>query len=77
MEPNNILLGSIDQSTTATKFIVYNKNGDLIASKVKNHTQITIQSGWLEHDPNEIMNNLYEIISDCVKELKQKVFNPL
>lgn len=44
-------VASIDQSTTATKFSVFEINGKLVDKEVIQHRQITPHDGWLEHDP--------------------------
>lgn len=60
----------IDQSTTATTFFAYDVSGTLIASSQVPHKQISPHSGWLEHDPQEIIQNLRQSISQVLKDLK-------
>ncbi|KAF4531224.1 hypothetical protein B566_EDAN019283, partial [Ephemera danica] len=55
-------IGSIDQGTTSTRFIVFDKQGNQIAVGQKEHTQIYPQAGWVEHDPAEIWKNTQEVI---------------
>lgn len=38
--------------------------------KNKEHEQITLHEGWLEHDPMEIMNNINDLIEECYKTLE-------
>jgi len=40
-------VASIDQSTTSTKFSVFETNGKLVDKEVILHNQITPQDGWL------------------------------
>lgn len=56
MEQNYIL--SIDQSTSGTKALLFDKTGALVARHDKAHRQITNSLGWVEHDPNEIYQNM-------------------
>ena len=47
-------IGSIDQGTTTTRFIVFDSSGKIIAVDQKEHRQFFPKPGWVEHDPNEI-----------------------
>jgi len=53
----NKYLLSIDQSTSATKAILFNTEAQLIARANVDHGQYYPQSGWVEHDPVEIFEN--------------------
>src|ERR1700761_887688 len=57
-------IGAIDQGTTSTRFIVFNRGGETIASAQMEHQQIYPQPGWVEHDPLEIWRNTQSVISD-------------
>lgn len=45
---------SLDQGTTSSRAILFNKRGQPVASARKEFTQIFPQPGWVEHDPDEI-----------------------
>jgi glycerol kinase len=55
-------IGSIDQGTTSSRFIIFNKAGEIISVGQKEHEQIYPQAGWVEHNPNEIWKNTQEVI---------------
>lgn len=55
-------IGSIDQGTTSTRFIIFNKGGNIISVGQKEHKQIYPQAGWVEHDSDEIWRNTQEVI---------------
>ncbi|MFY7828975.1 MAG: glycerol kinase GlpK [Flectobacillus sp.] len=55
-------IGSIDQGTTSTRFIIFDKQGNMISVGQKEHTQIYPQAGWVEHDATEIWQNTQEVI---------------
>ncbi len=55
-------LGAIDQGTTSTRFIVFDRRGETIASAQKEHRQIYPRPGWVEHDAAEIWRNTLEVI---------------
>jgi len=55
-------IGTIDQGTTSTRFIVFDGSGRVAAVAQKEHEQIYPQPGWVEHDPEEIWQNTREVI---------------
>ena len=55
-------IGTIDQGTTSTRFIVFDGSGHVAAVAQKEHEQIYPQPGWVEHDPEEIWQNTREVI---------------
>ena len=56
-------IGAIDQGTTSTRFIVFDRSGRIVASAQKEHEQIYPQPGWVEHDPEEIWRRTQEVIA--------------
>jgi glycerol kinase len=54
-------VGAIDQGTTSTRFIVFDRGGNIISSAQKEHKQIFPKPGWVEHDPSEIWQNTQEV----------------
>jgi glycerol kinase len=54
-------VGAIDQGTTSTRFIVFDRGGNIITSVQKEHRQIFPKPGWVEHDPMEIWQNTQEV----------------
>lgn len=63
--PNYI--GALDQGTTSTRFIVFDRAGQIVSTAQKEHRQIYPQSGWVEHDPEEIWLRTQEVISDAMR----------
>ena len=66
-------LGAIDQGTTSTRFIVFDRSGRIVSAAQKEHEQIYPRPGWVEHDPEEIWRRTQEVISEA---MKQKGFRP-
>jgi glycerol kinase len=60
-------VGAIDQGTTSTRFIVFSRSGQIVATAQKEHEQIYPQPGWVEHDPQEIWARTQEVISDAMQ----------
>jgi len=55
-------VGAIDQGTTSSRFIVFDRKGDIVSVAQKEHQQIYPKPGWVEHDPLEIVRNTNEVI---------------
>ena len=45
---------ALDQGTTSSRAVVFDKNGDIVSVSQKEFTQIFPKSGWVEQDPMEI-----------------------
>ncbi len=57
------LVGALDQGTTSTRFMIFDRSGKMISSAQQEHTQIFPRSGWVEHDPDEITQRMWSVIS--------------
>ena len=55
-------VGAIDQGTTSSRFIVFDRKGEIVSVAQKEHQQIYPKPGWVEHDPLEILRNTEEVI---------------
>ncbi|HXK07092.1 MAG TPA: glycerol kinase GlpK [Verrucomicrobiae bacterium] len=61
-------IGAIDQGTTSTRFIVFDRTGRVVAVAQKEHEQIYPQPGWVEHDPAEIWRRTGEVIAEALEQ---------
>jgi glycerol kinase len=61
-------IGAIDQGTTSTRFIVFDRAGSVVSVAQKEHEQIYPQPGWVEHNPEEIWKRTQEVISEALIE---------
>jgi glycerol kinase len=59
-------IGAIDQGTTSTRFIVFDRDGAIVSIAQKEHAQYTPRPGWLEHDPLEIWRNVRETAAEAL-----------
>src|SRR5437660_4153770 len=66
-------LGAIDQGTTSTRFIVFDRSGRIVSVAQKEHEQIFPKPGWVEHDPEEIWRRTLEVIAEA---MEQKALRP-
>ncbi|OMH37043.1 glycerol kinase GlpK [Tersicoccus sp. Bi-70] len=53
---------AIDQGTTSSRAIVFDKSGSIVSTGQLEHEQIFPRAGWVEHDPEEIWTNVREVI---------------
>ncbi len=61
-------IGAIDQGTTSTRFMVFDKAARVVAVAQKEHEQIFPQPGWVEHDALEIIRRTVEVISEALEQ---------
>ncbi|HKV49255.1 MAG TPA: glycerol kinase GlpK [Candidatus Acidoferrales bacterium] len=61
-------IGAIDQGTTSTRFIVFDKSGRIVSVAQREHEQIYPRPGWVEHDPEEIWRRTQEVIADAMQQ---------
>jgi glycerol kinase len=59
---------AIDQGTTSSRAIVFDKSGSIISTGQLEHEQIFPKAGWVEHDPAEIWNNTREVIGQALSK---------
>lgn len=59
---------SLDQGTTSSRSILFNKSGEIVAMSQKDFTQIFPEEAWVEHDPMEIWNSELWTIRDVLKK---------
>jgi glycerol kinase len=59
-------IGAIDQGTTSTRFIVFDRSGHTVAVSQKEHEQIYPEPGWVEHNPEEIWQHTREVIAETM-----------
>lgn len=62
----NILV-ALDQGTTSSRAIVFDQNGRTLASHAIEFKQHYPQPGWVEHDPEDILNTQVEALQKAVK----------
>ena len=63
----------IDQSTSATKVVLFDTAGNLVDKTSRDHVQIYPQAGWVEHDPEQIWQNLLEAVGELLEQQPDKL----
>ena len=59
---------AIDQGTTSTRAILFNKQGEVVHTAQKEFTQHFPHPGWVEHDANEIWVTVQAVIATVLIE---------
>jgi glycerol kinase len=59
-------IAAIDQGTTSTRCILFDRSSTPVAIAQKEHRQIFPQPGWVEHDPVEIWERTQEVMNDAI-----------
>ncbi|KAL3460270.1 hypothetical protein BJX64DRAFT_188232 [Aspergillus heterothallicus] len=72
MDFSDIVVGSIDQGTTSTRFLIFNREGEPVASHHVEFKQIYPNPGWHEHDPLELVTSVETCIEVAVKQFEAK-----
>ena len=61
-------IGSLDQGTSSTRFMIFDHGGKVVGQHQVEHRQILPQAGWVEHDANEIWERAQETIVGALKQ---------
>ncbi len=61
-------IGAIDQGTTSTRFIVFDRHGRIVSTAQQEHEQIYPQPGWVEHDPEEIWRRTQAVMNEALAQ---------
>jgi len=66
-------IAAIDQGTTSSRCIVFDRDGRIVAVDQKEHEQIFPKPGWVEHDAAEIWANVQEVVAGAIGKAAQDV----
>jgi glycerol kinase len=67
------LIAAIDQGTTSTRCMIFDKQGNIVSVAQKEHQQIYPQPGWVEHDPLEIWQCTQEVARQALAVIDQPI----
>ncbi len=59
---------SLDQGTTSSRAILFNKKGEIVHTAQKEFTQHFPKPGWVEHNANEIWGSILSVIAGVFSE---------
>ena len=61
-------VGSLDQGTTSTRFVIVDRSGAIVALAQEEHEQIYPRPGWVEHDAAEIRDRARSVIAAALAD---------
>src|SRR5690606_32658749 len=64
---------ALDQGTTSSRAILFNKKGEIENIAQKEFTQIFPQSGWVEHDAQEIWSSQLSVLTEVIAKANIKL----
>ncbi len=64
---------ALDQGTTSSRAILFNKKGEIVNISQKEFQQIYPKSGWVEHDPQEIWSSQLAVFTEVLAKSKTKL----
>jgi len=59
-------VASIDQGTASSRCLLFDERGRIVSVAQKEHRQLFPRPGWVEHDPEEILANVLEVVHDAI-----------
>lgn len=59
---------SLDQGTTSSRAILFNKKGEIVHVAQREFTQLFPNPGWVEHNANEILGSVLACMATCLAE---------
>lgn len=59
---------ALDQGTTSSRAILFNKKGDIKQISQKEFTQLYPKPGWVEHNANEILDTQSWVMQNCLQQ---------
>jgi glycerol kinase len=62
---------SIDQGTTSSRAILFDLKGKPVFSSQKEFTQYFPNSGWVEHNPEEIWSTTKKVLKNVIQKAKR------
>lgn len=59
---------ALDQGTTSSRAVIFNKQGKIVGIKSAPFKQIYPRPGWIEHDPEEILESQISVLREVLKD---------
>ena len=69
------LILAVDQSTSATKALVFDASASIVARSSVDHRQYYPRAGWVEHDPEELYANTITAVREAARSLGAEAEN--
>ncbi|KAF7728648.1 Glycerol kinase [Apophysomyces ossiformis] len=69
-------IGSIDQGTTSTRFVIFDEQGSIVTFHQIEFKQHYPEPGWVEHDPYELLDSVNVCIEHAIQKLSILGYEP-
>ncbi|WP_373897367.1 glycerol kinase GlpK [Haloimpatiens sp. FM7315] len=69
------LIMALDQGTTSSRCILFNKQGEIVSMAQKEYKQIYPKSGWVEQDPMEIWATQFSVATEAMFKINMSSRN--
>ncbi|MDF1762878.1 MAG: glycerol kinase GlpK [Oleibacter sp.] len=66
---------SFDQGTTSSRVMIFDSHGQVVATAQQEFAQHFPQSGWVEHDPQDLWQSSLECAREAIRTLSSKISN--
>ncbi len=66
---NGKYIMALDQGTTSSRCIIFDKAGNIVSMAQKEFTQIYPKTGWVEHDPMEIWSSQLAVAAEAMAKI--------
>lgn len=66
---------ALDQGTTSSRTILFDEKGEIVTSAQQEFAQIFPSSGWVEHDPMEILSTQMDTLKKVIRESKVSIID--
>ncbi len=63
-------VAAIDQGTASSRCLVFDRSGRIVSVAQKEHRHIYPRPGWVEHDPEEIWDNVEEVVERALVQAR-------
>ena len=63
---------SLDQGTTSSRAVLFDENGEKCHVSQYEFPQIFPCAGWVEHNPDDILQTQLQSAKDCIQWLKEQ-----
>ena len=63
-------IASVDQGTASSRCLIFDSGARVVSVNQIEHHHIFPRPGWVEHDPEEIWNNVLGVITGALRILR-------
>ncbi|KAJ2488941.1 Glycerol kinase, partial [Coemansia sp. RSA 2049] len=73
---DEIFIGAIDQGTSSSRFLIFDVKGQIVASHQAEYENHYAKAGWVEKDPNQILQSVETVIVGACRRFQALGYEP-